>query len=531
MPVRFTKDGQHYHLVPAPLVSFDKEFKRLDNGLVVGVEYVVNFNGDLIPNKGNPTASGSSGEFSQDAWVTSISSDDDPLASNFEQDVLAATLAKQEKIRELFGSGTSIPVMIYGYGQSSGLSFVGNVEKISFPEDGRWALPSKYSISLRTNKIDGQPEQFDFYISSAQDNWSFQETDQVKLIVGSGALSSVNKVYQISHTLSAVGLPVYNASGGYLNNIAPWQQASGYVRSVIGIGSGNAPATTLPSLFGVNSGYAIANRKITETVNELAGSYEISEEYIAYRTGISPYAALEEMTITVNQGEDGNRNVEIQGIVKGLDTYQNSSESNATDKYMNASGYFDSIQSIAYHRALTFSNLQWLHPVYLSSTVGRNINAGEINYTYSYNDRPPNIISGSRSESISINDTYPGQNFVSQPVIGRDQAVLQYLNSNTNYKRNLTIEVIMNRIQNNWSGNAPNGYWTGVSYLDVRNWLFNQKPSVTNTATFQTIFAAANPANDSGVITSKVFYSEPVEDWNPINGRYSYQIQWTYEKE
>lgn len=531
MPVQITKGGQNYHLVPAPLVSYQKSFERADDGSFIGCSYLVTLNGDILPNKGNPIASGESGVWSQAAWTTSVSPNDDQLAYNYESDVLAATIAKQQKIRELFSSGTAIPVMIYGYGRNSGISFVGNVQEISFPEDGRWALPSKYSITLQTNKFDDDIPVLQTFVSDVQENWSIQESDQIKLNFNGYDLASTSKTYQVSHSVSAVGKPVYNTSGGYLNGISPWQQASGYVRGVVGIGPSGIPNAKLPSLFVAGSGFAVANRKITESVNKFAGTYEISEEYLVYKTGISPYAAIEQMSISTSMGEDGLNVIDVQGTVQGLDTNQNNIESTTTNAYSNASGYFSAIHSQAYNRALSFTGLDWIHPIFINSSVAREPNNGTIAYNYTYNDRPPNIISGSRVESISINDTHPGQLFASTPVIGRDQAVLTYLNSRSNYKRSLYIEVTMNRITSNWSGVTSNGYWLTAAPSAVRNWLSTQKPSLTQTAAFQTIFDAANPANDYGVIQSKVFYSEPQETWSPQTGRYSYQIDWTFEKE
>lgn len=529
MPVRITKGGVDYHLVPAPLVNYEKTFLRLANGQLIGNGYNITLNGDILPNKGHPIAVGSSGSFSTSSWTTSISPDDDPLSSNLEDKLLAATIAKQQKIQELFTSGTAIPVMIYGYGESSGISFVGNVENITFPEDGRWALPSKYSIVLSTNKLDGEPESFNYFISDAQENWNIVESDQVKLNFNGYTLESINKVFNVTHTLSAVGRPVYNTDGSYLNG-APWQQASGYVRSVLGLGTGQTPNSLLSPLFTMASGYGIANRKIEETVDELAGSYAINETFTAYKTGISPFPALEQMSFSVDQGEEYLQSVNVQGTIQGLDTFQNTSQSNKLNSYFNASGYFDAIQSHIYNRALSITKLDWIHPIPVSKSVARDPNAGTIVYSYSYNDRPPNIISGSISEDIAINDTYPGQYFAIEPVIGRDQPILQYLNSRSEYRRTLSIDVSMGRITSNWSSGAPNGYWSTATSGNVYNWLVQQKPSVTQTQAFQIIFDAANPANDSGVIPSKVFYTAPQETWNPKTGRYSYTIEWVYAK-
>jgi hypothetical protein len=64
----------------------------------------------------------------------------------------------------------------------------------------------------------------------------------------------------------------------------------------------------------------------------------------------------------------------------------------------------------------------------------------------------------------------------------------------------------------------------------IKNWLFTQKPSIASSGDFQAIYDAANPANEAGVVTTKVFYDAPQENWNCKTGSYSYSIGWTYEK-
>lgn len=533
MPVKVNKDGTDYYLVPAPLVTYEKSFQRAANGQILGTTYNVTLDGNIIPNKGNPTASGSSGSFSTDSWVSSFSSDDDPLQSNQPVDVLAATIAKQQTILDVFSSGTALLVSIFGYDRPSGITFFGNVENVSFPNDGRWALPSTYQIVLSTNALDVEPESFNYYISDATETWSVQENDQSSLIFNGQALESVAKVYQVSHTVSAIGKPVYTSGGGYLDGKAPWQQASGYVRSVLGIGTGNVPNSLIVPIFSA-SGYGYANRTISEDIDELGGSYSLTENFLAYRTGIAPFPVLESMSVTTSRGEEGIQNIQVEGVIQGLDDFQNSSLSNRKNAYYNASGYYDNISTHAYNRALNITGLNWIHPIAVGQSTARNINEGNITYSLTYNDRPPNIISGSISENISIQDTYPGQIFAAVPVIGRDQPVLQYLNSRTEYSRTLSIDIVMQRITNNWntgvSGAPVNGYWQSATTGNIHNWLFQQKPSVLQSSGLNLIFQAANPANDSGVVSSKVFYGPPVENWNPRDGRYSYQITFTYQR-
>jgi len=125
------------------------------------------------------------------------------------------------------------------------------------------------------------------------------------------------------------------------------------------------------------------------------------------------------------------------------------------------------------------------------------------------------------SESIKISDTYPGQLFSETPVIGRNQPVLQYMNSRSAYKRSLNIDIVMSGNQVWTSGNPT------VNQLTT--YLISEKPSITNSGEFADIYAAVNPINDNAV-TGKVFYGPPQETWDPITGNYSYNVEFTYEK-
>jgi hypothetical protein len=169
-----------------------------------------------------------------------------------------------------------------------------------------------------------------------------------------------------------------------------------------------------------------------------------------------------------------------------------------------------------------------------------NPNQGTISYNFTYDNRPPNIIQNSISEDIQVQDTYPGQIFASIPVIGRNQpvlqylnSVLQYLNSRSEYKRSLSINIQMNPFSANWLANTgaiitADGYWSAATFANVANWTLTNKPSVLYTAK---IYDAVNPANEAGVVTGRVFHSAPQESWNPKTGAYSYSIEWSFERE
>jgi len=620
------------YLVPAPLVTFNKNYLNSENGDAIGVEYQINLQGTLLPNKGNPVVDSVTFEssFSADSWVSTKSADDDPNHELDLDDSLLSIMSKQEEIRKLFSPGQAVKVEILDLNLRSGgkgIAFIGNVQAINFANEGRWVMPCPYTVDIITNNFITSTDSGDFissrtednfryFIRSASETWEIQEADQ-KYYRGDNT-SSTLKVYNISHSINAVGQPAYSATGtydntvsgkqqyyensggsegsltqytpSYVDGLSPWQQASGYVYETLEAGHGNFPGgvftidnstfTTFGSSLFDNTGtdvYILADRTLTENIDIRGGAYSINESFVAIPSGDfnDGHLVTHENNVNVSRGEDGLTQVSIDGTIRGLNSiafensgdmghvlypnrHEDNSFKNAKDYYKNyleANVGGSALASRIYHLARNASELNWLHPQYKSKSEGLNFSQGTITYNFTYDNRPPNIISGSITENIDIQDTHPGQIFANIPVIGRNQPVLQYLNSRSEYKRSLNISVSMARFEPNWitdSGDiiSATGYWSdavGVTDLNTTSaatndslnwWLYSKKPSITNTADFQKIFDAANPANETAalnysnpVVAARCFHSAPTESWNPRTGQYSYSIEWTYERE
>lgn len=525
MPIRI--NGNAY-LVPAPLVSRNISVNKAPNGQVLNTVTNYTLNGYILPNKGNPVYSGSpEAVFMSGAWVNSYTPDDDPVTNNSIENLLVSHMRKQDQIRSVFVQKTGVVVELIGWNQVSGITFTADVESIEFSQEGRWSMPCPYTITLRSNSFLG--ESGNPYVSDIQETWGIQESDQVT--VNTGDITNITKVYSISHNVSAVGLPIYDTNGGYLNGIHPWQRASGYVQSTLGIGPNGLP-TGLINPFGLS--YAVADRTIEESIDEIGGSYGINESFILYDSGAMPTgrSAIETIAISKDTGEDGITTINFQGTIVGLQTSPPTGVNRNVDyRYLNASGYYESIKNISYERVRRATNTPWIHPLPLNTVVSMSPSQGEISYTFVYNNRPPNIVSGSISENINITDIYPSQNIAIIPAIGRNQPILQYLNSRNEYRRSLNIEVQMGPITPNWGTIGPDGVWTTATPSGIRNWLIGQKPSVTQTAAFSGIYSAANPAESvPGVVVGKTFYTDVNESFNPRTGAYSYNIEWVYQK-
>jgi hypothetical protein len=567
MPVIVNKDSVDYYLVPAPLVSFSKQNYNNIGRPGFGADYSVTLQGTLIQTHGNPYYATGVAGLADDGttWTTTRDVEPEEITAVSGADLLDATIRKQELIRHLFTnpsiSGVAKPLKVTikgwedGTGTGSGLSFQAFVDDITFDADSAWARPTTYTISMRNATfLQSANNSFSEYanenlasgghaISSLTENFDIQEDGRTTIkFVKSGYVSqaqSLLKVYTVNRSITAVGSPVYDDTGGYLSGVAPWQQASGYILEYMGLETGVIPRSLLVSNF-LTSGYNIANTVYQESIDREAGSYSLTETYIAY-SGEHP--VLEQITINNDIGENESNAVSVQGTIQGLNTANGFISSGSA--YLNANTYWTGVVDISvppetyYYAKGVLSTEDWLHPKPLNRSVARDLNAGTINYTYNFDDRPPNLIPGSISESIQVSDTYPGEIFSVTPVIGRSQPVLQYLNSRSEYKRNLSINVTMGKPTGYAWGTEPgtyvhpSGHITGNQDNILKSLMFHQKPSISNSFELNYIYQAANPVNDPyfTVSNGKCFHSAPTESWDAKTRNYTYNIEWTYERQ
>ena len=491
MPVKING----YALTPAPGVTLSKTFVKTVGSGVIGAGYAIELAGTIIAYKGNPEPLG----MSTSGVYTTYSSTDDPLSSISNDTLLNTIMKKQEYIRNLVSlgqsSGSGLLLEIIGYAQTSGIKAYCDIDTISFDDKSLWTNTCGYTISLSTNRFtesstglfgaNTTEDRFGYYISEASEDWSLQEQDAYTATTGN--ITGQKKLYNVTHNVSAVGQRVY--LGGIVPATgSPIAQASGYVHSVLRLGYANMPASFLPA-----TGLASYNRKVVESINELTGSYGIAEEFTLVPTG---QGATEAISITSDSDLGALSKIQIQGTITGLDS--SGVQSQAVNKYDNAQVYWASVSGLIYTRVSAIaSGYCPLNTQPLSISIGRNITEGVITYNYSYDNRPANLIANALLEDIQLQDTYPGQLINVVPVIGRSQPIIQYINSRSEYKRNLTVNVVM-----------------------ARNGCTIVKPTV---AEMTTIFDLYKP------VGTRVYYNPPAESWNVKTGAYSYTITWIFE--
>lgn len=461
-------DGKR--IIPFLRLEYSRSFNRLPNGEIVGQVYNVNFISTITADKGSPTSSGT-------FWTSNDYPPDETISSDSR---LASILTKQQALRELFSKdniGKKFEVIPED--ESTSLHFFPNSIDISFSE-GLWFNTSDFNVAMTCDRIYPDIDGIDTNIESADESWVIQPQEN-------SLGFDVPFTYQVSHSLSAQGSLSY--SSGVSNN--PFEEAKDWISARTGI------SNTLWSSFNNVSGLDAYNHVITENINEVAGSYSITETWL-----FSSGNAIEDYNVSSQLSDDGLTRVTIDGNIRGLESR---SLDNITEyKWDNASGYFASIQNNLLTRAQDVSDIN-LNPIVVSNDIGRNPLAGTITYSYQYDNRPTTLISGARSERIVVGTNTEGESIAVVPVIGRKNPIrgpiLQDLGTGPEKTKNLTIDFILGPPSSSVNFNFPNNLVSDlVDQLDPIN----------------------NGANKS-------FKQQPQESWEPLTGTGSYNVTWIWE--
>lgn len=367
------------------------------------------------------------------------------------------------------------------------------------------------------------------------------------------------RTYRLTRNLSATGRTMYSSdsTGDNVTRKEAWEQARKYIYySVLkdtdtnplnnSTGYEQFPEYSMGPYFG--SGYLNIAKDIwggynhlrTESIDVTAGTFTLTDTWL-----LSSGSSYEDYRMSLSKGSDnGLHKVSIDGNIKGLSSqsaggklYGGSNTNtpiglgggNVNTQYQNALYKFHQVSNngtygpncYLYKRASSLIH-QTLNHVPLSISLGSNEFTGEITYNVEYDTRPTNMVSGALSESITYSDTYPGDVFAVIPVIGRQTGpVLQYIGGRTEYQRNLNIELVMDKY---YSSNT-----NGTLKDQIRQFGVLSKPSLNEPFKSQinAIIHAYSPINEVGI--RKYFVSPPAESWDAKSGRYSLQINWTYE--
>lgn len=463
-------DGKR--IIPALRLSYSREFNQLPNGEVIGQTYNVEFSSTITAHKGSPNSGGI-------FWTANDYPPDDVVSSAGR---LSSILAKQEALRGLF-SATNLGKKFHVVPEDNGhpIWFYPSTATISFA-DGPWFNTCDYTVSMLTDKIYPNVDYSGVYnIDTGQESWTIEPQDQTLGF-------NVPFTYRVSHNLSAKGKKIYNNGSGNI----PYLEAKAWILTRTGLDNS--------ILSGINniSMLSAYNHILTENIDESEGAYSINESWLLASGNV-----IEDYSVSSQSDLEGLTSVNINGNIQGLELRTLNNISGY--KWSNASGYFNSIQNSLLNRAQAISQLN-LNPRPISYNIGRNPLQGTISYSYEYNNRPVSYISGALTERIAVSYNGKSKKHAQVPVIGRAKGpVLQPLGTSDATTKSLSIDFNL--------GPSLSGALTSAKF-DFPYGLISG------------IVDMLDPINNGA---SKSFNSQPQQNYEPITGQASFNIEWVYE--
>lgn len=487
-----------YEFSPVPIISnIRKEIQRAGDGTPLGTVFRLTLDGTVTP---IPTGTGG---------ITNIITYQDALRNAFSED--GKRLLVQCQNTPLIDCYPRI------------VDF--NLEQ----SNNNWVFTTPFNIEL---EFDDEPANsgettglMPPYISNADESWSIEfveENNKFSLDLSNVSNQEATGYYNIdsnpfqlrlTHSVSAQGKRHYGPSG--LRKDA-WQEAREHVVGQLGLDSTFVGASGVLNL---NPNQFVGYNHIrTNNVDQLGGSFSVEENWLILQTGqngVPTGNATETWSIDVASQLDDITRVSINGEIQGLDTRDYGTTTGdfsiSETRYEAAENYWNGVKPRIFSRAQYFGqgeSTRSLNPVSNNQTITHNPPGGTIAYSFDYDDRPCNFVTGSISEDIQINETFSTDTFAELIVLGRANGpILQAIGTPTSPERNVVIEVAM----------SP---YTGCDSIVSA---MNQKPK----SQVDSILCSLE-ADLTGTYTT-VFKTQDVENWNPKIGRYSRNITWKYE--
>lgn len=483
-------------IVPAPLCSITKEYLRASDGNVIGKVFNISLSNEIVAWCGSPTSSGT--------WQTTST----PLPNENigTSSRLGAILRKQTAIRDLF-SVDGRTFEIQSLDGSAPIKFNPIVVSIDFPQ-GKWFDTCPYTITLKANEIYPIEDDLPYpsaYLQDITESWTI-DTDETPENL------STPRHYKLTHTVGAVGSRFYDVDGNL--PLEPWQYARDYTHTKLGFNHAIALSSGVNNLPTYYSGY---NHIRSENIDKAGGSYSVTEAWI-----ITSGSYIEDFDISVQDSITNSfTNVTIKGSIQGLEQ-RSSNMGLSVSKYTNANAQFTTSSGLAFNRAQVYAGRSLnLEP--LSTTFSVNPVAGNINYSFEYDNRPSRLVTGTKSEKISVTNSYEIDSIAMIPVLGRTRGpVLQELSTRQVCERGLNIELFF-----------PASYIPSGTSISSRIKDYNPRLHSPQSTEIASVIAAANPSgtalNNIGDLASKSYITSRGETWDPSMLQYSLTVSWVYE--
>jgi len=466
-------------IIPAPFISINREIRRGEDGSFRKVLYKISVKGTIIPYMGSPNAAGTFHTGS------GYPSDDNDVKNDFDKR-LAAFRTKKGALSELFCTEGKL-FEIQPYDGSAPIKFIPRIQSINFAE-GNWVEKLEYTIDMEADEVifgDITPCTGGG-TNDADETWAIEQADEK------------GRTYKITHTVSAQSYDEYDSSGTGTLLRRGWEVSKeDKVEPLLGFDTGFRDDSLVLSDLDTYTPY---NYVRSETIDEKAGKYSITENWLLYN-GSGAY--LEDYTVNTRiSAENGLATVSVEGTLTGFEVRDNTTHALTSSRYTNVQAAWASVEPNLFDRAEDVSELT-LNADIINKTIGRNVNNGIITYNYEYTNRPCPYISGAISENVNVTETYPLPLFAKHTCIFRPVGpVLQPIYTQSEHKRNMTLEVQMPAL----TGCPP----------------AIPLPLPPNVSFYIEYYYP------SGIMTEGPYVDRNEENWNPFSGKYTRNVSWSW---
>lgn len=285
-------------IIPAPLVTINKNYSQSGGGEKTGVSYDITVNGTLLSWRGSP--SGDYSDISDAFWTLGGYPPDEPYDGSTGEDH-DRILRKQEAIRWLFkDDGKSFEWQPAG-GQPV-VKCNPKVVSIDF-SDGQWVNRSDYSITLNANwifiPVEGAEDSFNpQLIQNVSEDWSFSE------VVG-----KEGNEYEVTHNISAQAVFGYDGDGNRYLSKEGWELAKDWVDARV---NGTIDGTIADAAIG-SSSWIDGNYVKNVIISETEGTYNVVETWASM-----PSTTITQKEFSYTESKNGDITVTYTGTIKGI---------------------------------------------------------------------------------------------------------------------------------------------------------------------------------------------------------------------
>lgn len=587
--IYFNNSGIHDITGPTPFITINRDIDRTSAGEIQNIKTSINLEGKIVKTSGQP--SGINGVFSAIESLKGLFTKCDnadldikcgeTLLSKFPKAKLISFNADKSSDNWVFTADYNIQLEIIESGKSG--------EPPVTNSSDSWSIEpiEDYLYFNWSSGVSKKPEGVENTRISALGgtNFNFTNLPQFRIshrvsavgLSGSTLQSGNNTVCPSSSDPNKAYLTAKDWVQKRLS--FPFSNSGAYI-------TGSQTGAGLPS----GSGIALFNhiRSINFSLTE--GSYEVVDNWLALPSGVR---YTEEFSMESSTSDNFTTTVRVQGTVKGLETetvevlktgltpdksgqigleYGNSCGTGALSsaggggtaapsstgtlkcyKYENAlDGWLEDIKPTLYTRACSlvnsrdrtqpyvnpaarnpptapinpiFAKLGLLSVIPVSTTEGHSPINGTISYSYEYNNKF-NAISGTISENITITDEAPTDVVAETFVLGRQLGPVLQKMGKTSCKKSVTIEVVTVPPSDlshfpQTSTNCPL-YTGGYIFQTINCIVEGLKPFGDRVCSVWSQQRSNNP----GI----VYLNSDTRNWNPVEGRFSRSVSWTYQR-